>query len=135
MIKLIMAIVVQLSVVNVQVPEVIEEVVVIEEVEEVEEPDPRWIALVNATWRLETGNGTSFMWVEHNNAGGIKCGVDYCSYESEEQGRESLESLLVAYVDDYGYDLESIRLEYCGSHCGIEDLNIFTQIYNEELNK
>lgn len=33
---------------------------------------PKFEALVNATWRIETGNGTSTLWTDFNNAGGIK---------------------------------------------------------------
>ena len=47
----------------------------------------------------------------------------------------ALETLLVRYVEKYGYDLEAIRKEYCGEHCGSEDLKVFTEIYNEEKEK
>lgn len=90
---------------------------------------------MNATWRLETGNGTSPLWVEHRNAGGIKCGSDaYCSYASIESGWQSLEELLAVYVDTFGYDLAAIREVYC-YQCGDSDLNAFTQIFYEELEK
>lgn len=89
-------------------------------------------ALVSATFRLETGNGSSYLWTEHNNAGGIKCGVEYCSYSSKSEGMVSLAQLLERYVDKYGYDLEAIRYEYCGSHCGDGDLQTFTEIFNQE---
>lgn len=91
-------------------------------------------ALVGATFRLETGNGTSYLWNEHNNAGGIKCGVVYCSYDSEQDGMKALASLLERYVDKYGYDFKAIRYEYCGSHCGDVDLQTFKTIYHEERN-
>lgn len=73
------------------------------------------------------------MWKVHHNAGGIKCGVEYCSYESEEAGDAALEALLWKYYEAYGTDLKAIRDVYC--QCGPEDLVTFTQIYNEELNK
>lgn len=53
-----------------------------------------------ATWILETGNGTSDLWLNHNNPAGITCGVDYCSYESQEQGLQAMFALLRHYVSD-----------------------------------
>lgn len=91
-------------------------------------------ALVSATWRLETGNGKSTLWQQNNNAGGIKCGNEYCSYQTKEQGYKALETLINQYIDKYGFDLKAIRKEYCGSHCGEEDLIEFQKIYEEELN-
>lgn len=91
--------------------------------------------LVATTWRIETGNGTSTLWTEYNNAGGIKCGNEYCTYPTQEQGYKSLETLLRGYVDKYGYDLKAIRERYCGIHCGSKDLIEFTKIFKEELQK
>lgn len=117
--------------------EVEEEEEVIEEVEIVEEViDREWLALVSATFRLETGNGTSNMWVNHYNAGGIKCwngNNDYCSYESEEEGLQALESLLESYVRDFGYDFKAIRNKYNPGDG--QDYERFMVIYYEELNK
>lgn len=91
-------------------------------------------ALVSATFRLETGNGKSEVWLQNNNAGGIKCGNEYCSYQTKEQGYKALETLINQYIKKHGFDLSAIRYEYCGSHCGIEDLIEFEKIYQEELN-
>lgn len=96
--------------------------------------DPIFDAIVRATWRLETGNGTSLVWLRYNNAGGIKCGSDYCTYESEEQGLNALEMLLQDYYTVYGTDFKRLRERYC-ENCGIEDLNEFTAIYQEEISK
>lgn len=82
---------------------------------------------------METGNGTSHVWLRYNNAGGIKCGSDYCTYESEEQGLNALETLLQDYYSVYGTDFKRLRERYC-ENCGIEDLNEFIAIYKEELN-
>ena len=98
-----------------------------------EDPDIRYEALVTATFRLETGNGTSRMWRENFNAGGIKCGGKYCTYSSEEEGLAALRNLLNKYVEEFGYDLKGIRDKYC--QCGPEDLPKFKGIYYEELNK
>ncbi len=94
--------------------------------------DQRFEALVIATWRLETGNGTSLLWLNSNNPGGIKCGLEYCSYQTQEEGMRALETLLEWYVDEYAYNLEEIRYKYCGQHCGSEDLKTFTEIFNQE---
>lgn len=48
---------------------------------------------------------------------------------------KTLESLLKRYVDKYGYDLDAIRKEYCGAHCGPADLIEFKAIWNEEMNR
>ena len=88
-----------------------------------------------ATWRLETGNGTSNLWLNSFNAGGIKCGDSYCQYDNEEHGMSILKDILIDYVNVYGYDLKSIRQRYCGIHCGDSDLITFTEIFNEELTK
>ena len=73
------------------------------------------------------------MWSELNNPGGIMVGDEYKAYPTKEQGLQALETLLQSYVDEFGYDLKAIRNRYCGNHCGIEDLETFTQIYMEEL--
>ena len=99
------------------------------------EDDWKFKALVSATWRLETGNGKSALWRDYNNAGGIKCGSEYCRYQNKEQGYNALETLLKKYVEKYGYDLKSIRKEYCGDHCGTKDLEEFEKIFEEELKK
>ena len=111
------------------------EVIDIEPAEEIieaaeERPDKEWVALVSATWRYETGNGKSRLWTKWNNAGGIKCGSEYCTYDSKESGMEALENLLQGYVEKYGYDFRAIRERYC--QCGPEDYDKFMQIYYEE---
>ena len=53
-----------------------------------------------ATWAWETGWGTSELWKLHNNPAGITCGIDYCVYESQEQGLQAMFALLRHYVSD-----------------------------------
>lgn len=53
-----------------------------------------------ATWILETGNGSSKMWTQHNNPAGIKCGEDYCSYPSKDAGLAQMFHLLNQYTTD-----------------------------------
>ena len=95
------------------------------------EVDKDFEALVSATWRLETGNGESSLWLNFNNPGGVKCGSRYCYYPSKEQGLQSLRTLLARYVDKFGYDLEAIRSVYSES----DDTALFTQIFNQEKEK
>lgn len=99
------------------------------------ENDWKFEALVSATFRLETGNGKSTLWLDYNNAGGIKCGSEYCRYESEEQGYNALETLLKRYVEKYEYNLRDIRKEYCGIHCSEKDLIEFEKIFDEEVKR
>ena len=51
-----------------------------------------------ATWILETGNGSSIMWMQNNNPAGIKCGSDYCSYPSKDAGIAQMFYLLNQYT-------------------------------------
>lgn len=51
-----------------------------------------------ATWVLETGNGSSIMWMQNNNPAGIKCGSDYCSYPSKDAGIAQMFYLLNQYT-------------------------------------
>lgn len=95
------------------------------------EIDTNFEALVMATWRLETGNGTSRLWLTYNNPGGVKCGSEYCRYSSKEQGLQSLRTLLTKYVDRFGYDFEAIRSVYSES----DDTQLFRQIFYEEKEK
>lgn len=95
-------------------------------------------ALIRATFRYETGNGTSSMWVNMNNPGGLKCNGpgQQCSadgyrfFESKKAGLDEKVRLLEGYVDRYGYDFRTIREVYC--QCGPEDYYKFMDIYNEE---
>lgn len=63
-----------------------------------------------ATWILETGNGTSELWLTSNNPAGITCGVDYCTYESQKQGLQAMFSLLRYYVSELDRNtVDSVR--------------------------
>lgn len=101
------------------------------EIKQVEEN--KWKAFVSATFRLETGNSSSSLWLNRNNPGGIKCGSEYCYYDSPEQGMSALKSLLEHYVNKYGYDFEKIRSIYAPNQP--EDYPKFITIYNEEYNE
>ena len=97
------------------------------------EEENKWKAFVSATFRLETGNSSSSLWLNRNNPGGIKCGSEYCYYDSPEQGMSALNSLLEHYVNKYGYDFEKIRSIYAPNQP--EDYPKFITIYNEEYNE
>lgn len=103
------------------------------------EEEQMFEALFHATFNLETGYGTSYMWLVDNNAGGIK-GIrpdgsyGFMRYASKEKGLKALRLKLEEYVDMFGYDLQAIRYRYC-YRCGTEDLERFTRIFNEELQK
>ena len=88
---------------------------------------------MNATWILETGNGSSPLWVHYNNAGGIKVNGVYHKYDSKEQGYKALETLIKEYYDYYGNDLKSMREHYC--QCGEEDYSKFMQILEQERSR
>lgn len=63
-----------------------------------------------ATWILETGNGTSELWLTSNNPAGITCGIEYCTYGSQEQGLQAMFSLIRHYVNELGRNtVESVR--------------------------
>lgn len=103
----------------------------------INEENAKWTALVNTTIILETGHKTSYTYNVLNNYGGISCGVEYCSYESKEQGLQALETLLEQYVDAFGYDIQAIRSVYCpiSDEGCIGDYEKFIEIYNEQLEK
>ncbi|MGX8834003.1 glucosaminidase domain-containing protein [Amedibacillus sp. YH-ame6] len=53
-----------------------------------------------AVFIKETGWGKhSPAWINGNNPAGITCGLDYCSYNTKEDGIESMFQLLRKYVD------------------------------------
>lgn len=52
-----------------------------------------------ATFILETGYGKSEAWVTNNNPAGIKCGEDYCSYQSKDEGLAMMFDLLHSYTN------------------------------------
>lgn len=106
------------------------------------EPSLEYQAFFSATFRIETGNGTSWLWKNANNPGGIKCwgepgesctSGNYKIFPSQEAGLEALEQLLQGYWTKYGMDFKSYRDRYCA--CGGNDLKNFTAIFNEELKK
>lgn len=53
-----------------------------------------------ATWAWETGWGSSDLWLTSNNPAGITCGIDYCTYDTQEQGLQAMFSLLRYYVNE-----------------------------------
>ena len=94
-------------------------------------------ALVNTTFNYETGYGTSTMWLEQNNPGGIKgwYSGEYLVYESQTHGLTHLESLLRdKYINTYGYDVIAIRKAYDPNYTE-EQLQEFVQMYKVEFER
>lgn len=103
-----------------------------EEIEKLQEELENEIKLndfTRTTFYLETGYGTSKLWLENNNAGGIKCNNGWCSYDTKDDGFYALKTLMRSYVNEFGYDSQSIRYKYCGWFCPTEDLKAFDNIY------
>lgn len=72
------------------------------------------VNLVYAIARHETGNFTSRLWIECNNAGGMKDDKGFKVYATQEQGVYELTRLLKYYYIDKGMDtLEKINQKYC----------------------
>ena len=108
-------------------------------VEELPEIDYEFEALVNTTFKLETGHGKSNLWVKHNNPGGIRCLEQPCTYdgwqiyETPEEGMNAMRTLLRKYyVDIFGMDLKAIRKKYCPP-CSDKEFNEFKYMYDKEL--
>lgn len=86
---------------------------------------------------METGNDSSYLWKIHNNPGGIKCGIEYCSYATEEDGMDALRSLMTYYYEKYGTDLAALRADYTRmtGESLENDIKEFITIFNEEMEK
>lgn len=78
-------------------------------------------AFALATFILETGHGTSETWVTSNNPAGIKCGEDYCSYSSKDEGLAMMFNLLHSYTNG--------SIEWIGMKNTIEEIR---QAWNPE---
>lgn len=94
-------------------------------------------ALVNTTFNYETGYGTSTMWLEQNNPGGIKgyYSGEYLTYESKTHGLTHLESLLTdKYINTYGHDIIAIRKAYDPNYTE-EQLQDFAHMFKLELER
>lgn len=87
-----------------------------------------------AIWILETGNGTSDLWLNSNNPAGITCGIDYCSYDTQEQGLRAMFSLLRYYINELNRcTIASVRELWSESDDAEKILDIMEDIHG--LNK
>lgn len=102
-------------------------------IEENKQRDTELELFTRTIFRLETGNGTSQLWVLNNNPGGIKCGEDYCSYPTKEQGMDALRNLLKWYHKEFGTDYKAATDLYC--QCGEDYYPLFNRIFEEEKEK
>ncbi len=82
-----------------------------------------------ATFLWETGSGTSAPWVENNNPAGIRCGVNYCTYESAEEGLTAMFELLDIYIDIHGLKtIDDIRIRWSEADDSDDIVSMWKQI-------
>lgn len=67
-----------------------------------------------ATWILETGWGYSPLWIKSHNPAGIKCGTQYCTYNTSEDGIEAMYRLLNLYTKG--------TIDYVGKRTTVADI-------------
>lgn len=112
----------------------IENVVELIEMNETSNKNIEFEAFVEATFNYETGYGSSWLWKNQNNAGGIKCGSKFCTYDTQEQGLSELRALLEVYYNKYGNDFKTIRSVYTGykdKEKLDKDYKIFMELYEK----
>lgn len=86
-----------------------------------------------ATWILETGNGTSDLWLTSNNPAGITCGIDYCAYDSQEHGLKAMFQLIRYYINEIGRNtVASVRELWSESDDADRIVEIMEEILNEK---
>lgn len=82
-----------------------------------------------ATWIWETGYGSSDLWINHNNPAGITCGMEYCSYNTQEQGLQAMFNLMRYYVDELDRNtVASVRELWSESNDAQQIVEIMLQI-------
>lgn len=83
-----------------------------------------------ATWILETGNGTSELWLTSNNPAGITCGEVYCAYETQQQGLQAMFALLRHYAGDLNRrTVKDVRELWSESNDADKILDIMEEIH------
>lgn len=89
------------------------------------------VGFLFSTFLLETGNGTSQLWLEHNNPAGIKS-VDgsgrYQSYETQEDGLRAMYELIKHYTDKGINSVDDIRSVWSESEDTEKILEIWRMI-------
>ena len=86
-----------------------------------------------ATWALETGYGTSNLWINSNNPAGIKCGVNYCLYGSKEEGYRAMFDLLVSYTNGNLLTVDQVRGRWSESDDSHKIVSIWNEILKGEI--
>lgn len=86
-----------------------------------------------ATFALETGYGTSDLWVYHNNPAGITCGVNYCSYSSQEEGYRAMFDLLSSYTDCNLRTVDQVRERWSETDDSWQIVSIWNEILKGEI--
>lgn len=87
-----------------------------------------------ATWCWETGNGSSDLWRYHNNPAGITCGIEYCSYDTQEQGLHAMFNLMSYYIRLNRCTVASVRELWSETEDAQQIVEIMEEIQNG-LNK
>lgn len=91
------------------------------------------IGFAYAIHRLETGNGTSELWLQNNNAGGLKGKSGYYTYESQEEGYKELFRLLDKYINIYGRrTVKDVSALWCDEEWSYEVVEIWKEINKHE---
>lgn len=87
---------------------------------------------ITALITLETGHGKEFIFTQQNNAGGIKCGQNFCSYNSKKEGIRATIRLVADYAaamwEEPLSTIEDIYLRWSGSEGAVE---LLKQVYYE----
>lgn len=87
-----------------------------------------------AVWALETGYGTSDLWLLQNNPAGIIStdgSGDYQTYDSKEEGLEAMFDLIRHYCDNGKCTVEEIRGVWSES----DDAALVVDIWKEVIKK
>lgn len=72
-----------------------------------------YYTLVAAISRLETGNFTSNLFVNHNNWGGMKENGKFTAYESNFEGLHRYIAMMKSKIRKYGDNVEAMQKHYC----------------------
>ena len=87
-------------------------------------------ALAMAIIRLETGNFTSDLYVNQNNAGGIKYNGEYATFETKEMGiAETVREIKTTWIDNGMTTPEQMESTYCACDGWAEKVRIIMSEY------
>lgn len=87
-----------------------------------------------AIWALETGYGTSDLWIDHNNPAGIiklDGSGEYQTYASKEEGLRAMFELLNTYCSNGNCTVDGIRNRWSEA----EDTQTIIEIWRSAIQK